>query len=171
VGSFDWAMNKLNASGLRPSLEQVVLQKKTPVLGICVGMQMMAESSAEGRMRGLGWIEGKVQKLNEKSLENKRAFGQENHPAEVLILPHMGWNDVHVVGESPLLHLVDKPKFYFLHSYYFLPSESSRTLGITEYGISFCSAVGKKNIYGVQFHPEKSHHWGIQLLKNFYEKC
>ena len=185
VGSFDWAMTKLNGSSLRAPLEEKVLKQKTPVLGVCVGMQMLAERSEEGKMSGLGWIGGRVRRLGDKSeeggvrkvvCEQKAKSEKPKTPRSMessgeLILPHMGWNDVKPVGRSALFDGIEKPQFYFLHSYYFVPSNPEHSLGETEYGIRFSSAVGKGNIYGVQFHPEKSHGWGIQLLKNFVEKC
>ena len=133
-------------------------------------MQMLAEHSEEGHMNGLGWIGGKVKKLGleneEEGLPSEQGGGRRN-----LILPHMGWNDAQPVRESPLFRGLEKPQFYFLHSYYFVPSNSNHFLGTTKYGIRFASAVGKDNIYGVQFHPEKSHGSGIQLLRNFVEIC
>lgn len=171
VGAFDWAMTKLNHSGLRPALEEKVLVKKTPILGVCVGMQMLAEGSEEGRMSGLGWIGGRVRKLVARGEEGGR-LNEVRGGGRDLILPHMGWNDVLPTGESPLFHGIEKPQFYFLHSYYFASSDPTHSLGTTEYdGIRFTSALGKGNIYGVQFHPEKSHGWGIQMLKNFGERC
>ena len=192
VGSFDWAMTRLKESGLLPVLEKKVLGEKTPILGVCVGMQMLAEQSEEGQMNGLGWIGGKVKKLgNNKGEEGvQKAVGgwplavgglpakseKTENPASgesssELILPHMGWNDAQPVRESPLFRGLEKPQFYFLHSYYFVPSNSNHFLGTTKYGIRFASAVGKDNVYGVQFHPEKSHGSGIRLLRNFVEMC
>jgi len=170
VGSFDWAMTRLKESGLQPVLEKKVLGEKTPILGVCVGMQIVAEQSEEGQMNGLGWIGGKVKKLgNNKGEEGvQKAVG--GWPLAVGGL-HMGWNDAQPVRESPLFRGLEKPQFYFLHSYYFVPSNSNHFLGTTKYGIRFASAVGKDNIYGVQFHPEKSHGSGIQLLRNFVEIC
>lgn len=157
-------MTRLNESGLRAALEEKVLRGKTPALGICVGMQMLAEQSEEGQMKGLGWIAAEVKKLKVES--------EEGENMRSLVLPHMGWNDVQTEGEFSLFSGIHKPEFYFLHSYYFESFERTLSLGYTEYeGIRFTSAVGKENIFGVQFHPEKSHGWGIQLLKNFAEKC
>jgi len=155
VGAFDTAMTRLNNSGMREVLDELVLNRKVPVLGICVGMQMMAKKSEEGVLPGLGWLDAEVRKFDES------VFTQKTH------LPHMGWNDVVPIFDSPLFDGISSPRFYFLHSYYFLPSHSSQTIATTEYGETFTSAVGKGHIYGVQYHPEKSHIWGIQLLKNF----
>jgi glutamine amidotransferase len=161
VGSFDWAMTRLNESGLRTCLDDLVLAKGRPFLGVCVGMQMLADSSDEGQLPGLGWIPGQVKKF---SLGN-----QQN--GDVTYLPHMGWNDVAPVSSASLFKDMSQPEFYFLHSFYFLPEETRDTLGSTEYGRPFVSAVRRGNIFGTQFHPEKSHHWGVQLLKNFAEVC
>ena len=155
VGAFDWAMRRLNNSGLRNSLEELVLNQGVPVLGICVGMQMMATRSEEGVMPGLGWLDATVKKFDVAPLSRKT------------LLPHMGWNDVFPVSDSSLFSGLESPRFYFLHSYYFLPAQTSHTLATTHYSVDFTSAVGMRNIYGVQFHPEKSHGWGIQLLHNF----
>ncbi len=155
VGSFDWAMQRLNASGMRSTLEEMVLEQRVPILGICVGMQMMANCSEEGVMPGLGWFDAKVKRFEVTRLSKKT------------LLPHMGWNDVIPVADSPLLAGLDAPRFYFLHSYFFAPGDPSQSLATTNYSFDFTSAVGQKNIYGVQFHPEKSHGWGIQLLHNF----
>jgi glutamine amidotransferase len=158
VGNFDWAMARLNESGMRNVLEESVIGKKIPILGICVGMQMMADKSEEGVLNGLGWINAAVRKFDHASLAPKTR------------LPHMGWNDV-----TPLqaVGLFDKlgsgARFYFLHSYYFIPNDSKQMLAVTDYSGRYASAVRSGNIYGVQFHPEKSHQWGIQLLKNFAE--
>lgn len=156
VGSFDWAMKRLNESGMREVLDEMVLIKKTPVLGICVGMQMMARKSEEGTLEGLGWIEGEVVKFDREKFTNKNP------------LPHMGWNDVNPKKNDGLFKYLDSDaRFYFLHSYHFVPDNPDHLLSETDYRIRFASSVNKGNIYGVQFHPEKSHNWGVQLLKNF----
>lgn len=158
VGAFDWAMTRLNDSGLRNCLDKLVLEQKCPVLGICVGMQMMATRSDEGKLAGLGWIDAEVKKFDDSM------FTQTTH------LPHMGWNDVKPQNVHCLFNnLEDIPRFYFLHSYYFQPNHPEEALAVTDYGCEFVSAVRSRNIFGVQFHPEKSHQWGIQLLKNFAE--
>ncbi|NTW68499.1 MAG: imidazole glycerol phosphate synthase subunit HisH [Chlorobiaceae bacterium] len=158
VGAFDHAMDLLNASGMRQSLEDFVKRDRVPVLGICVGMQILAESSEEGSMSGLGWVKGCV-----------RSFAG-NSASSLLPMPHMGWNDVVVGVESPLFKgLENDARFYFLHSYYFDCDEASQAIAHADYGFQFDCAVQADNIYGVQFHPEKSHHWGTILLKNFAE--
>jgi len=158
VGAFDWAMEKLNQSGMRGLLDELVTDKGRPVLGICVGMQMMAQRSEEGIEDGLGWIDADVKKFDEAS------FTQQTH------LPHMGWNDVTPLKQGGLFAgLETDARFYFLHSYYFAPRNADDVLAVTDYFGKYASGVGHKNIFGVQFHPEKSHQWGIQLLKNFSE--
>ena len=158
VGAFDYAMDRLNESGMRKALDEMVLHQKVPVLGICVGMQMLADSSEEGILPGLSWIEGEVKKFDPLTL------AQSTH------LPHMGWNDVKAVAKNNLLQGLElNARFYFLHSYYFSCSKKENILAVTDYGGEFICAVNSGNVFGVQFHPEKSHQWGIQLLKNFAE--
>ena len=158
VGAFDYAMDQLNSSGMRDDLDDLVLNKKVPVIGICVGMQMLAGSSDEGKLPGLNWLDASVKKFDDK------IFSYATH------LPHMGWNDIIAVKENKLLYgLETEAKFYFLHSYYFHCNNAQDTIAMTDYGLNFSCAVNKENIYGVQFHPEKSHQYGIQLLKNFAE--
>lgn len=159
VGSFDWAMSRLQASGLREALDEEVLERKKPVLGICVGMQMMARSSEEGDLPGLSWIDATVVKFDTGLLESK------TH------LPHMGWNDVSPMNSDPLFSGLNAPRYYFLHSYFMKPDRDENCLATSSYGVTFTSAVRAGNVYGTQFHPEKSHDWGIRLLKNFSEIC
>lgn len=158
VGAFDHAMEKLQMSGMREKLDDMVLNQKVPVVGICVGMQMLAKRSDEGVSAGLGWIDGEVKKFDVSKIKFK------TH------LPHMGWNDIHPTKQNPLmLGLENNAKFYFLHSYYFYCNREDDTIATADYGINYSCAVNKDNIYGVQFHPEKSHQYGIRLLKNFAE--
>jgi glutamine amidotransferase len=158
VGAFDWAMTLLNNSGMRTALDESVTEKKKPILGICVGMQMMAKRSDEGKLMGLGWVDGEVKKFDENGFTAKR------------LLPHMGWNDVAPRSPNRLFRNLDSnARFYFLHSYYFYPHREDQVLALTDYNGPFASAVCSGNIFGVQFHPEKSHQWGIQILKNFAE--
>jgi glutamine amidotransferase len=127
------------------------------VLGICVGAQMLARSSEEGVLPGLGWVKAVV-----------RAF-KSWAPAKDSPLPHMGWNDVRAVGQQPMFNALDDARFYFLHSYFLDVDNREDILAVCDYGAEFCCAVRSDNVYGVQFHPEKSHHFGTQLLKNFSE--
>lgn len=156
VGAFDQAMELLQKSGMREALDNIVLRDKIPVLGICVGMQILAYSSEEGKLPGLGWIDGVVKKIDASTL------------LQTTRLPHMGWNNIRPTGNNRLFHgLDDNARFYFLHSYYFQCHNNNNVIALTEYGEQFACAVNSENIYGVQFHPEKSHMNGIQLLKNF----
>ena len=158
VGAFDHAMKKLHESGMKEKLDELVLIKKVPVVGICVGMQMLAKRSDEGTSEGLGWIDGEVKKFDVTKIQYA------TH------LPHMGWNDVVPAKENPILKgLENDAKFYFLHSFYFSCNNQEDAIASTDYGINFTCAVNNSNIFGVQFHPEKSHHYGITLLKNFSE--
>lgn len=156
VGAFDWAMARLEASGMRGMLDELVLERARPVLGICVGMQMMAKGSDEGDLPGLGWFEARVRRFDDAR------FDSPTH------LPHMGWNDVQAADDQGLFReLGQDARFYFLHSYYFAPDHPQDVLATADYGGRFTCAVRRGQVHGVQFHPEKSHGWGIQLLKNF----
>ena len=156
VGAFDWAMERLDGSGMRATLDRLVREDKKHVLGICVGMQMMARSSDEGSSAGLGWFDAKVKRFDESRIQSR------TH------LPHMGWNDVRPLATTDLFQeLGEGARFYFLHSYYFAPNDPADVLAQTDYGDRFACAVRRGNVYGIQCHPEKSHNWGIQLLKNF----
>jgi glutamine amidotransferase len=159
VGHFDHAMQRLNDSGMRPKLEKLVLDVKVPVMGVCVGMQMLADGSDEGILPGLGWIPGRV-----------RAFATQPQTAQ-LPMPHMGWNDVQPRNNAKLFArgFDDTPQFYFLHSFFFDAQDKQDVAATAHYGIDFDAVVSRGHIHGVQCHPEKSHHWGAQLLKNFAE--
>tara|TARA_B110000211_G_C14093037_1_gene560504 strand:- start:2596 stop:3210 length:615 start_codon:yes stop_codon:yes gene_type:complete len=158
VGAFDEAMTQLNESGMREVLDLMVLEQKIPVLGVCVGMQIMAASSDEGKLDGLGWFDAQVKLFDENIIKHKPK------------LPHMGWNEIQPKSEHPIFTSIDVEKgFYFLHSYYFECHEDKDILASTFYGDIFDCAVNKGNIFGFQFHPEKSHSNGINLFKNFAE--
>jgi imidazole glycerol-phosphate synthase subunit HisH len=159
VGHFDYAMQRFNDSGMREKVESLVLQNNVPVLGVCVGMQIMANSSEEGVESGLGWISGTV-----KSFES--IIKVDNN----LPLPHMGWSSV-TPNHKDLFNNIDSGdlEFYFLHSYYFNCTSQENCIADADYGLNFCCAINNNNIFGVQFHPEKSHHSGVNLLKNFAE--
>lgn len=157
VGAFDSAMSRLNASGMRDKLDEMVLERKVDVLGICVGMQMMARRSDEGELQGLGWIDADVVRFDTSR------FNQQTH------LPHMGWNDVEPLATDTLFRGLSDPRYYFLHSYYVAPRDPATVLARASYGVPFAAAVRAGNIYGTQFHPEKSHACGIGLLRNFAE--
>jgi imidazole glycerol-phosphate synthase subunit HisH len=160
VGHFDYAMQSFNNSGMRGKVEELVFQKHIPILGVCVGMQMMANFSEEGNEPGLGWICGTVRSLT--------PMVKNNDP-----IPHMGWNNIQPHHEKNLFNNIDSDglEFYFLHSYYFDCTSSKNCIAEVNYGSNFCCAINDGNIFGVQFHPEKSHHFGIDLLKNFSEVC
>tara|TARA_B110000114_G_scaffold179149_1_gene213178 strand:+ start:615 stop:1229 length:615 start_codon:yes stop_codon:yes gene_type:complete len=153
VGSFDAVLSKLNESGLRQELTRLVLEEKMPVLGICVGLQIMAKSSDEGKLTGLGWINANVKKFD----LDKECY-----------VPHMGWNTATISGINQLFEGVDQDfGFYFVHSFHFELNEKIDSVAKTSYGIDFVSAIKKQNIMATQFHPEKSHSNGVQLLRNF----
>ena len=158
VGAFDHAMHMLDGSGMRDTLDELVLGARVPVLGVCVGMQILARCSDEGQKAGLGWIDGRVREF--RSIQMERP----------LPMPHMGWNDVAPLRPNALFReLETDAKFYFLHSFFFECVRAEDIAATTSYGLEFSSAVASGNIHGVQFHPEKSHHFGAQLLKNFAE--
>ena len=153
VGAFDTGIRDLVETGLVPLLREKVLAQGTPVLGICLGMQLMTEASEEGNMAGLGWIKGRTVRFPHRM---------------DLRVPHMGWNTVNQRKVCPLLdHLGPEPRFYFVHSYHVVPDQPGDILTVTQYGYEFASAFSHGNIFGVQFHPEKSHRFGMQLCRNF----
>jgi glutamine amidotransferase len=147
---------RLDRSGLRSTLEECVLGRRVPVLGVCVGMQMLSDASEEGRLPGLGWVKGQVRKFSTIALGGS------------MRVPHMGWNEVLSVRRDGLFAGLERDaRFYFLHSYYFEADTEDAVIAVTEYGGKFACAVRSANVYGVQFHPEKSHGWGMRLLENF----
>jgi imidazole glycerol-phosphate synthase subunit HisH len=156
VGAFDYAMEQLNNSGMRNKLDELVLDEKIPIIGICVGMQMMGNKSDEGTSEGLKWIDADIVKFDEGLIQHRTK------------LPHMGWNDVIPTKGQPLFEgLEQEAIFYFLHSYYFKCNNPVDSIAISDYGIPFTSAVNADNVFGIQFHPEKSHQYGEKLLHNF----
>ncbi len=156
VGSFDWTMSRLDESGMKDDIAEFALVKRRPVLAVCVGMQILGTRSDEGEKAGLGWIRAEVRKF--------RSDGQPTR----LPLPHMGWNDVGIVRDTGLFRgLETDARFYFLHSYYVEPVDEQLAIAASDYLGRFVCAVQRDNIFGVQFHPEKSHQWGERLLRNF----
>ena len=150
VGSFDNGMDNINKSGLQSELYHHVIEKHKPVLGICLGMQLLMEKSEEGKLSGLGFIKGECKKFNFSNTELK--------------VPHMGWNQVKPIK----LDLCEEDsRFYFVHSYYVECQKKENIMLETNYGIKFTSGISKNNIFGVQFHPEKSHKYGMKLIENF----
>ncbi len=155
VGSFDAAMSKIKESGFTDVLNYKAKEQKIPVLGICLGMQLLTNSSEEGVLPGLGWIPAKTIKFN---------FTKESG----LKVPHMGWNIVNENRPSKLTtDFEEESRFYFVHSYYVKCENDENSILKTNYGLEFDSAIQKDNIYGAQFHPEKSHKFGMKLLENF----
>lgn len=154
VGSFDTGIKKLQQNNLKMILETEVLKGNKPILGLCLGAQLMLESSKEGEFMGLGWIKGECVGFDT------------THPIKV---PHMGWNNLTEIYEDTLFRNMPSypPRFYFVHSYHFALTDSKDIAATTTYGSEFASAFRKSNIFGVQFHPEKSHKFGMQLLLNF----
>ena len=153
VGSFDSAIRKFNNSGLRDDIEDLVFNNNLPIMGVCIGMHIMANSSSEGDLSGLGWINGEVEIIDQKNS---------------LILPHMGWNEIKVEKENAkLFSNLPSKRFYFLHSYHFVTNQKSSKIAYVNYGEDILAAISKNNIYGCQFHPEKSHSAGLSVLKNF----
>lgn len=159
VGAFDFGMSRLRESGLQEALDQMVQVEKKPLLGICLGMQMLGMSSEEGNLQGLGYLNFRCHRFPSDSPE--------------LRVPHMGWDRVTLCDSSdPLAKaLPDKPRFYFVHSYYATCQEPQDTLMTCDYGVEFVAAVHRENVWGTQFHPEKSHQFGMALLRSFAKEC
>lgn len=155
VGAFDKCMSMFYGSGLIKQVEQKVKEEKTPVLGICVGMQMMMGSSEEGILPGLSWVPGKVVHFHKERM----CISEK--------VPNMGWLDVELSKESPVLAGLEAPRFYFAHSYHVELENPGDELICAHYGYDFTAGLQKGNIMGVQFHPEKSHKYGMKLLENF----
>lgn len=157
VGAFDTGMKNLTDLGLVDILNKKVVSEKIPVLGICLGMQLLSNGSEEGMYKGLGWIDAKTVRFRFVDTAEYK-------------IPHMGWNFIKQQKESKLFSgMFTDPRFYFVHSYYFKANDPSDILTSTDYEIEFTSAIERGNILGVQFHPEKSHKFGMKLLKNFVD--
>jgi glutamine amidotransferase len=160
VGHFDRAMERINQDGMKEALDEKALKDKIPFLGICLGMQLfgmqlLTKSSGEGRLPGLSWIPAKTIRFRFPNLSHMK-------------IPHMGWNLVHRAAPSPLTENFEpEHRFYFVHSYHAQVEDERFSILKTEYGYSFDSAIQRDNIFGVQFHPEKSHRFGMRLLDNF----
>ena len=160
VGSFDHGMSNLKDNNWIGALNEAVLERQVPILGICLGMQLMCNSSEEGNLSGLGWIEGEVKRI-QQSIDKD------------LKIPHMGWNTVNIVKPNLLLDSIfGEQRFYFVHSYHAVCKNNQDILATSYHGHEITAAFCKGNIYGVQFHPEKSHRFGMALIKKFIEiKC
>lgn len=158
IGAFDAGMSKLNERGLVPLLNHLALEKKVPFLGLCLGLQLMTKNSEEGGTQGLGWFDAETVRFKFEGEQSQ------------LKVPHMGWNTINIQQEHPIFtDLETDARFYFVHSYFVKSNNQQEVLAKTDYGASFDSILGKENILGAQFHPEKSHKFGLHLLKNFAE--
>ena len=157
IGSFDTAMKKINEGDLKEVLNEKALKEQVPVLGICLGMQLLTNHSEEGKLEGLGWIPAKTISFKDRIDKEYR-------------VPHMGWNIVNKSNESQLIkgfEEFDETRFYFLHSYFVKVANEKNSIFKTNYGVEFDSGIQKDNIFGAQFHPEKSHKFGMKLFENF----
>ena len=158
IGAFDAGMNKLNERGLVPLLNYLALEKKVPFLGLCLGLQLMTKKSEEGRTPGLGWLDAETVRFKFEAEQSQ------------LKVPHMGWNTIKIRrAHSIFKDLELDSRFYFVHSYFVKSNDPEEVLAETDYGGGFDSILGKDNILGAQFHPEKSHKFGLRFLKNFAE--
>lgn len=160
VGAFDNGMRNLAERGIKEVLDRKIMEEKVPILGICLGMQLLSKGSEEGQLPGLGWIDAQTIR-----------FGfAHTHPD--LKIPHMGWNTINVAKSCPLFDdIYEEPRFYFVHSYHLVCDAEEDVAAWTTHGYRFASAVVRDNIMGVQFHPEKSHKFGIKVFNNFVAKC
>jgi glutamine amidotransferase len=154
VGAYDTAINALELCSLTQPLNRAVLERRVPVLGVCLGMQLMARGSSEGRQAGLGWIDADVKRIKAP-------------PGSSLKVPHVGWSEVNPSRPSKLFRPDAGDRFYFVHSYHVVCDRTSDVLATVQYGSPLCCAIQKENIWGVQFHPEKSHRYGMRLLSAF----
>jgi imidazole glycerol-phosphate synthase subunit HisH len=157
VGAFDQGIKALNERNITNALSTAVLGRGVPILGICLGMQLMTKHSEEGHLPGLGWLDAEVRKFR-------------FHKKSTLKVPHMGWNNVFIQRANPLVHKEERQRFYFVHSYHVVCAEEVNVVATCNYGYDFVAAFSRGNIFGVQFHPEKSHRFGMTLLKSFLER-
>jgi len=156
VGAFDYGMGKINDSGLTDSLNQAVLDNHTPILGICLGAQLFTKRSDEGQLPGLGWFDAETVAFD----RSKLTHGER--------IPHMGWTDLEVARPHPLLtDLPEDPRFYFVHSFHLQCRHEEEVIATAHHGYSFAAGIARGHIAGVQFHPEKSHKFGMKMLDNF----
>ncbi len=157
IGHFDAGMANLDDSGLVPVLEDMAMQRKTPLLGICLGMQLLTRGSEESSRPGLGWVAGEVKRFDFPPSSDK-----------LFRVPHMGWNQAKFTHPSPLItDIAPETRFYFAHSYYVVADDPEYIVGMTWYGHDFVSIIQQDNIWATQFHPEKSHQAGLQIIRNF----
>ncbi len=163
VGAFDEGMRQLEARGLRDALERRVMNDGVPVLGICLGMQLLSRGSEEGSLEGLGWVPADTVRFDFSGLTLPKP----------LPVPHMGWNQTDLQGRATLFDHANPSKFYFVHSYHLRCDDESMVSAQAEYGIRFTAAVEHEHVFGCQFHPEKSHRFGMALLRRFgeYRSC
>ncbi len=159
VGAFDHGMQRLRESGIERVLRKKVLMDRTPILGICLGMQLFTRRSEEGDLPGLGWIDGETKRFDVRRLDQR------------LKVPHMGWNLVEPRHDHPLFEGDAPFRFYFVHSYHVCCENADNVLAVSYFGRAFTAAICKDNILGVQFHPEKSHRYGLTLLANYVRHC
>lgn len=154
VGSFDHGMRKLISTGKLEILSQVVHEKQIPILGICLGAQLLCNNSEEGEVNGLGWIDAEVVRFK---------FDENNK----LPIPNMGWCETEIIKQNEITKDLFEPRFYYVHSYHIICNNPDNIVMESNYGYNFTSAISRNNVYGVQFHPEKSHNFGLTLLRNF----
>jgi imidazole glycerol-phosphate synthase subunit HisH len=158
VGAFDTGIRNLQDNGLIPLLNKKAMVEKVPVLGLCLGAQLITNGSEEGKLPGLGWVEGETVRFHFENMDQN------------LKIPHMGWNVLQIVKDHPYLHgLPEDQRFYFVHSYHLVCKDQAEVIANTTYGYTFSSIIGRENVIGMQFHPEKSHKFGLQVLRNFAE--
>lgn len=155
VGHFDYCMSQLRKAPFFEAVERMVLEDKVPVLGVCAGSQMLMEKSEEGNGTGLGWIKGEVMKFKQGKMPNNYK------------VPHMGWTDVQPIQGNFLYAGIDEPRFYFTHSYHIVCNDEKHVTATANYGYEITASIQRENIMGVQFHPEKSHKFGMKLYQNF----